>query len=123
MPTLLHLEFSEVTGLGEELAYQINSGELLEALQAEVSTEILLWKLTLAEVPAERPYLSVEKKLVEQLIATYQEPEIFSDLLSELEQNPQLHPMLDQEFRSDVLLQLKEKITDNYRFRGAVDVD
>lgn len=123
LPTLLHLEFSEVTGLGEELAYQINSGELFEALQAEVSTEILLWKLTLAEVPAERPYLSVEKKLVEQLIATYQEPEIFSDLLSELEQNPQLHPMLDQEFRSDVLLQLKEKITDNYRFRGAVDVD
>lgn len=122
-PTLLHLEFSDTENLGEELAYQVASGELLEALQEEVSQEICLWQLSLADSPTERPYLTVDEKLVEQLVATYQTPEIFSELLNELEQNPQLYSLMDQEFRADTVTLLKEKMAQSYRFRGNADVD
>ena len=122
-PTLLHLELSDTDNLGEELAYQISSGELLEALQEEVSDDICLWQVTLADSPTEQPYLAVDKNLIEQLIATYQTPEIFNELLSELEQNPQLHPLMNQEFRLDTVERLKEKMMQSYRFRGNADVD
>jgi hypothetical protein len=122
-PTLLHLEFSETEKLGEELAYQVASGELLEALQSEVSQDICLWQLTIADSPIERPYLAVDEKLVDQLIMTYQTPEIYTELLSELEQNPQLHTLMNQEFRMDTIARLKEKMMENYRFRGNADVD
>ncbi|MGM0167801.1 DNA repair protein SbcD/Mre11 [Enterococcus sp. AZ135] len=123
MPTLLHLEFSDTENLGEELAYQVASGELLEALQEEVPQDICLWQLTLAELPTERPYLAVDKNLVDQLIQTYQPPEIFSELLSELEQNPQLHKLMDQEFRVDTISLLEKKMAKSYRFRRNADVD
>ncbi|EOH77600.1 metallophosphoesterase family protein [Enterococcus malodoratus] len=123
LPTLLHLEFSDTEGLGEELAYQVASGELLEALQEEVSQDIFLWQLTLAEQPTERPYLAVNKDLVDQLVTTYQTPEIFSELLAELEQNPQLHSLMDREFRVDTVASLKEKMIQSYRFRRDADVD
>ena len=122
-PTLLHLEFSETEKLGEELAYQVASGELLEALQSEVSQDICLWQLTIADSPIERPYLAVDEKLVDQLIMTYQTPEIYTELLSELEQNPQLHTLMNQEFRMDTIARLKEKMMESYRFRGNADVD
>lgn len=122
-PTLLHLEFSDTGNLGEELAYQVASGELLEALQEESSQEICLWQLSLADSPTERPYLTVDEKLVDQLMATYQTPEIFSELLNELEQNPQLHSLMNQEFRVDTVTLLKEKMAQSYRFRGNADVD
>ncbi|MFQ7234478.1 MAG: metallophosphoesterase family protein [Enterococcus hulanensis] len=122
-PTLLHLEFSDTENLGEELAYQINSGELLEALQEEVSQDICLWQLTLADLPMERPYLAVDKELVDQLIMTYQTPEVFDELLSDLDQNPQLHHLMDQEFRADTVTLLKEKMLQSYRFRRDADVD
>lgn len=123
MPTLMHLEFSDTESLGEELAYQVASGELLEALQEEVSQDICLWQVTLADLPTERPYLAVDKKLVDQLIQTYQTPEIFNELLNDLEQNPQLHNLMDQEFRTDTVALLKEKMAQDYRFRRDADVD
>lgn len=123
LPTLLHLEFSEIEGIGDELAYQIASGELLEALQEEVDSGIFLWQLTLANAPVTRPYLAVEKNLIDQLIATYQEPAVFSDLLSELEQNPQLHRLMDQAFKATTIEGLKEKMAQSYRFRREADVD
>lgn len=123
LPTLLQIEFSQTEGLGEELAYQVASGGLLTALQEEVPENIFLWKVSLAELPQKRPYLAVNKELVDQLIATYQAPAIFNDLLSELEQNPQLHQLLDKEFRSDTVALLKEKMARSYRFRRDADVD
>jgi hypothetical protein len=54
---------------------------------------------------------------------TYQTPEIYTELLSELEQNPQLHTLMNQEFRMDTIARLKEKMMENYRFRGNADVD
>ena len=71
----------------------------------------------------DRPYLAVDEKLVDQLIMTYQTPEIYTELLSELEQNPQLHTLMNQEFRMDTIARLKEKMMESYRFRGNADVD
>lgn len=123
MPTLMQLEFCDTENLGEELAYQLFSGELLEALQEEVPKEICLWQLLLADSPQEKPYLAVDEKLVDQLIMTYQTSEVFEDLLSELAQNPQLHSLMNQEFRVDTVASLKEKMRQSYRFRGNADVD
>ena len=123
LPTLLQIEFSDTEQLGEELVYQIASGELLEALQAEIPATIFLWKLSLAQSPVSRPYLAVNKELVDQLVTTYQTPAVFSDLLSELNQNPQLHYLLDQEFRTDIVSLVKEKMAQSYRFRRDADVD
>lgn len=123
MPTLLHLEFSQTENLGEELAYQVASGELLEALQEEATPDICLWQLSLVELPTERPYLAVDKALVDSLMTTYQEPSIFTDLLSDLEQNPQLHQLMDSDFRKETVTLLKEKMQQSYRFRRDADVD
>ncbi|MGG5371209.1 metallophosphoesterase family protein [Enterococcus sp. AZ196] len=123
LPTLLHLELSDTENLGEELAYKLASGELLEALQEEVAQEICLWQLTLTEQPTERPYLAVDKELVDQLIMTYQAPPIFNELLSELDQNPQLHHLMDHEFRADAVALLEKKMRQSYQFRRAADVD
>jgi hypothetical protein len=105
------------------LAYQVASGELAEALQEEVPQTIVLWQVTLAERPTERPYLAVDQQLVEQLIATYQAPDIFNELLSDLEQHPQVHYLMDQAFKSTTLAMLNERMTKNYRFRRDADVD
>lgn len=123
LPTLIHLEFKDTENLGEELAYQVASGELAEALQEEVPQTIFLWQVTLAERPTERPYLAVDQQLVEQLIATYQAPDIFNELLSDLEQHPQVHYLMDQAFKSTTLAMLNERMIKNYRFRRDADVD
>lgn len=123
IPTLLHLAFSQTENLGEELAYQVASGELLEALQEEVSSNICLWQLSLAERPTERPYLAVDKELIDSLIVMYQEPDVFTDLLSDLEQNSQLHHLMTADFRKESVTLLKEKMEQNYRFRRDADVD
>lgn len=123
LPTLLHLEFSELEQLGEELSYQVASGELLEALQEEAPANICIWKLSLAESSMERPYLAVDQHLVEQLVSTYQDLEIFQELFSELDQNPQLHRLLVQDFSTEIVRKVKEKMTQSYRFRRDADVD
>ncbi|MFC4770735.1 metallophosphoesterase family protein [Enterococcus hermanniensis] len=123
LPTILQLEFCDVEGLGDELSYQIASGELLEAVQEEVADTIFLWQLTVAEQPKERPYLAVDEALVEQLITTYQEPEIFNELLSELNQNPQLHQVMNQSFRETIVATVKDKMEQRYQFRRDADVD
>lgn len=123
MPTILQLEFCDVEGLGEELSYQIASGELLEAVQDEVADNIFLWQLAVADLPQERPYLAVDEALVEQLITTYREPEIFNELLSELNLNPQLHQMMNQSFRETIVATVKEKMEQRYQFRRDADVD
>lgn len=123
LPTLLHLEFSELEQLGEELSYQVASGELLEALQEEAPANICIWKLSLAESSMERPYLAVDQHLVDQLVSTYQDLEIFQELFSELDQNPQLHRLLVQDFSTEIVRKVKEKMTQSYRFRRDADVD
>ncbi|WP_407856026.1 metallophosphoesterase [Enterococcus hailinensis] len=123
MPTILQLEFCDVEGLGEELSYQIASGELLEAVQDEVADNIFLWQLAVADLPQERPYLAVDEALVEQLLTTYREPEIFNELLSELNLNPQLHQMMNQSFRETIVATVKEKMEQRYQFRRDADVD
>lgn len=122
-PTLMHLEFSDAENVGSELTYQIASGELLEALQEETAPEIGLWQLSLAELPKEKPYLAVDNQLIDHLILTYETPEIFNELLNDLDQNPQLHPLMDQAFRTQTMERLKEKMEQSYQFRREADVD
>ncbi len=117
-PTLLQIELTDGEALGAELAYQAASDELRSALQEELPEHIFLWRLTVADAPEERPYLAVEEALVDQLIATYQEPTVFQELLQELDQNPVIHPMLNQQFKTEVITELDQTMKDTYRFRA-----
>lgn len=117
-PTLLQIELTDGEALGAELAYQAASDELRSALQEELPEHIFLWQLTVADAPEERPYLAVEESLVDQLITTYQEPTVFQELLQELDQNPAIHPMLNQQFKTEVITELSQTMKDTYRFRA-----
>ncbi|MBO1306641.1 DNA repair exonuclease [Enterococcus sp. 669A] len=117
-PTLLQIELTDGEALGAELAYQAASDELRSALQEELPEHIFLWQLTVADAPEERPYLAVEEALVDQLIATYQEPTVFQELLQELDQNPAIHPLLNQQFKTEVITELSQIMKDTYRFRA-----
>lgn len=117
-PTLLQIELTDGEALGAELAYQAASDELRSALQEELPEHIFLWQLTVADAPEERPYLAVEEALVDQLIATYQEPTVFQELLQEVDQNPAIHPLLNQQFKTEVITELSQIMKDTYRFRA-----
>ena len=122
-PTLLQIELTDGEALGSELRYQLASDELRRILQDELSDQVFLWQLTLADVPEEQPYLAVEQSLVEQLLTTYQEPHVFRELLQELNQNPAIHPLLTEQFKQEVMEELTRMFKESYRFKQAGNKD
>ncbi|GCF93211.1 metallophosphoesterase [Enterococcus florum] len=117
LPELLHIELIEGEALGEELKYQIASDELRQVLQEELPDHIFLWRLAAADPAEERPYLAVEEALIDQLLTTYEEPAIFQAMVQELNQNPLIHPLLTEQFKQEVVEELKQTIKETYRFR------
>lgn len=122
-PTLLQIELTDGEALGSELKYQVTSGELRMVLQEELPEQIFLWQLTLTDTLEEQPYLAVDEALAKQLLTTYEEPQVFQELLQELDQNPIIHPLLTKQFKQEVIEELGQTLKESYRFRKSVSSD
>ncbi|MEO1768511.1 DNA repair exonuclease [Candidatus Enterococcus ferrettii] len=122
-PTLLQIELTDGETLGSELRYQVASSELRMILQEELPEQIFLWQLTMTDTSEERPYLAVDEVLVDQLLTTYEEPQVFQALLQELDQNPAIHPLLTNQFKQEVIEELAQTLKESYRFRKPVSSD
>lgn len=121
-PTLLQLTLTDTSHL-KELSYQIASGELVESLAELLPPELFVWQIQEKNIALNPPYLAVEEDLVKQLLENYRAEEIFSALIPEVSQNPQLHPFLTEDLRGAVVAQVAAEILGKYRFRGEENAD
>lgn len=122
-PTLLQVTVTDGELLGSELAEKIATGELKNALQERLPPQLFLTDLVLAQKKADPPYLAVEETLATQLLATYEAPEIFNELLSEVYHNPDLRPFLTEDFKQEVLHEVQQALKNNYRFKEGQHAD
>lgn len=118
--TLLQIQFTDYQHLGREFEFQLHSGELLELLQSVTPNNAYLWHLgTAVEVPQEKIYLTADQELLDNLLKVYEAPEVFSDSLKELFDQPELHTLLAEAFQKEILAATKTQVLADFSFGGA----
>lgn len=117
--TLLQIRFTDYQQLGREFDFQLHSGELLELLQTVTPTNAYLWQLaTSVEAPQEKIYLTADQDLLDNLLKVYEAPEIFSESLKELFDQPELHALLAEAFQKEILAATKTQVLADFSFGG-----
>lgn len=116
-PTLVQVTLTDGERFGSELVEKVASGELQSALQTQLSSQLFLTELQVAQAKLDPPYLPVGADLVAQLLTTYEDEKIFQELLRDVYQQPELRSLLTESFKKEVLQTVQGDMKLNYRFK------
>ncbi|ALS02657.1 DNA repair exonuclease [Enterococcus silesiacus] len=123
--TLKEIQLTETEQLDEEFQRSYDSGELLQYLQervlAETNQSVLLHQINVVDsAQAKKIMIAADPELLRQLEQNYLQPEIFSDTLQELLQNPLFSSVVqvNEQWRERSLEQADQRIKQDFVIQG-----
>lgn len=118
---LLELHLTDIEQLGEEFDIAYKNEELLHYLQENVllgsKNTLFIFQLAIkTEATEKKVLISADKELLKQLGETYLQPEIFSDVMKELIQNPIVSNAIkmNDDWRKKSLVRAMNKINEEF---------
>ncbi|MDG3374698.1 hypothetical protein P5D95_24830, partial [Vibrio parahaemolyticus] len=120
---LIELEIVNYEHLGMDIVERIDSGEVLEYLIEELrkyTSNLFIWRIVLMKDTVQKQItVTVSKKLKYQLFESYQIPQDFKQILSELYSHPEATKLLNElpDYQSETLLAAQELINQDFQFK------